>query len=254
MKISGLDQKTNIISTNNVLTDSYIIMNCTETVQDEVTQTIQSKPITYKVSLGELGNALINTFKIVTYDNENGNKKLNTINNNYVATQIGNFVTGELNVDNISGFGANKTLAGLTETDGLISASFQDIAITSSQINDISSAINSTASTAATSKAVNDALSAAKSYADDKIIALNGGTIGNPAANKTISSISESNGQISVAFQDISITKSQISDLANWKPSYALTELTNIPALPLEDGTYTLQVTINNGEATYSWI
>ena len=219
MKISGLDQKTNIISTNNVLTDSYIIMNCTETVQDEVTQTIQSKPITYKVSLGELGNALINTFKIVTYDNENGNKKLNTINNNYVATQIGNFVTGELNVDNITGFGANKTLAGLTETDGLISASFQDIAITNDQVSGLGTA------------AVKD-VPASGNASDTQIVMGNDSRLADSRNAKDVKDWAKA---------------------AN-KPSYALTELTNIPELPSEDGTYTLQVTIDNGEATYSWI
>lgn len=39
-----------------------------------------------------------------------------------------------LDVSNISGFGAGKTLATLTETDGKISATFQSIAIAPSQI------------------------------------------------------------------------------------------------------------------------
>jgi hypothetical protein len=41
-----------------------------------------------------------------------------------------------LDVANISGFGAGKTLKTLTETDGKIAATFQDIAITKSQITD----------------------------------------------------------------------------------------------------------------------
>lgn len=42
-----------------------------------------------------------------------------------------------LDVNNITGLGAGKTLATLTETDGKIAATFQDIAITESQITDL---------------------------------------------------------------------------------------------------------------------
>lgn len=44
-----------------------------------------------------------------------------------------------LDVSNITGFGAGKTLATLTETDGKISATFQNISITESQISDFGS-------------------------------------------------------------------------------------------------------------------
>ena len=44
------------------------------------------------------------------------------------------------------------------------------------------------------------------------INALDGGTIGTPGTGKTITAISQSNGNISVTFGNISITKSQISD------------------------------------------
>jgi len=43
-----------------------------------------------------------------------------------------------LDVDNITGFGAGKTLATLTETDGKIAATFQNISITKSQVSDFS--------------------------------------------------------------------------------------------------------------------
>lgn len=46
-----------------------------------------------------------------------------------------------LDVSNISGFGAGKTLATLTETDGKIAATFQDIAITGAQVT-VASATN----------------------------------------------------------------------------------------------------------------
>lgn len=41
-----------------------------------------------------------------------------------------------LNVSNITGFGQGKTLATLTETDGKVAATFQDIEITHSQVSD----------------------------------------------------------------------------------------------------------------------
>ena len=45
-----------------------------------------------------------------------------------------------LDVSNITGFGAGKTLASLTETDGKIAATFQNISITKSQVSDFSHA------------------------------------------------------------------------------------------------------------------
>ena len=48
-----------------------------------------------------------------------------------ISTAIGN-----LDVTNITGFGAGKTLSALSETDGKISATFQNISITKSQVSD----------------------------------------------------------------------------------------------------------------------
>lgn len=55
---------------------------------------------------------------------------------NKIATQstVTNAING-LDVDNITGMGAGKTIATLTETDGKIAATFQDISITASQIS-----------------------------------------------------------------------------------------------------------------------
>lgn len=47
-----------------------------------------------------------------------------------------------LDVNDISGFGKGKTLATLTETDGKIAATFQDIEITSSQISDLDTGVH----------------------------------------------------------------------------------------------------------------
>ena len=49
-----------------------------------------------------------------------------------------------LDVSNISGFGAGKTLSTLTETNGKISATFQNISITKSQITDFPSTMTPT--------------------------------------------------------------------------------------------------------------
>lgn len=51
-----------------------------------------------------------------------------------------------------------------------------------------------------------------KSYADGLIAALDGGTIGTPGAGKTLTALSQTNGQVSATFSNISITKSQVSD------------------------------------------
>ena len=45
------------------------------------------------------------------------------------------------------------------------------------------------------------------------INALNGGTIGTPSASKTLTALSQTNGNISATFGSIAITKSQITDL-----------------------------------------
>lgn len=55
--------------------------------------------------------------------------------NSLIDTKIGGLV-----VKNITGFGAGKTLKSLTETDGKIAATFQDISITASQVSDFATA------------------------------------------------------------------------------------------------------------------
>ena len=63
----------------------------------------------------------------------------NTTNLATVATVTKALET--LDVSDITGFGAGKTLATLTETDGKIAATFQDISITASQISDASTSL-----------------------------------------------------------------------------------------------------------------
>lgn len=52
----------------------------------------------------------------------------------------------------------------------------------------------------------------------DVIESLDGGEIGTPGVGKTIASLSEEDGQISATFEDINITKSQISDFPSTMP------------------------------------
>ena len=58
---------------------------------------------------------------------------------------INSLITAKINdldVSNISGFGAGKTLKTLTETDGKIAATFQDISITASQVSDFNTKVD----------------------------------------------------------------------------------------------------------------
>ena len=84
------------------------------------------------------------------------NSRINTISSDLDALSGGEGGAGSistqitsaidlLDVNDISGFGAGKTLASLTETDGLIAATFQDIAITSAQVSGLTSALNAKA-------------------------------------------------------------------------------------------------------------
>ena len=73
------------------------------------------------------------------------------------------------------------------------------------------SSLDAAAATAATPKAVYDALTAAKSYTDTAISALDY-TASGMGAGKTIATLTEEDGVISATFQDIAITQSQITD------------------------------------------
>ena len=53
----------------------------------------------------------------------------------------------------------------------------------------------------------------------DKINELDGGTIGTPGTGKTVTALSQLNGNISATFGDISITKSQVSDFPTSMPA-----------------------------------
>ena len=101
-------------------------------------QTAQSDPtasgnaLSFIATLSQDEDGVITaTKKTVTVDSTYSSTGTNPVNGTAVAAAI-----GTLDVNNISGFGAGKTLATLTETDGKIAATFQDIEITKSQVSD----------------------------------------------------------------------------------------------------------------------
>lgn len=187
MKISEL----NIISNLDYSVDaanSYLVLNYIDTTADT------PAPVTYKIDLSELkaGLALNNVDNV-----SDANKPISTAAQAALDLKAN---TADLNTT-ITGMGAGKTLSALSETNGVISASFQDISITSAQISDKSDAINSSGSTVATSKAVKDALES-----------LDITQITN-TAGKTVATIDEADGKISATFQDIAIAESQVTSL-----------------------------------------
>lgn len=98
---------------------------------------------------------------------------------NKVATQstVTNAIEA-LDVNNISGFGAGKTLSALSETDGKISATFQDISITKSQISDAGTAAGANVATSAITDSDSSSDLATKaqvaSYVESKTAGLTG--------------------------------------------------------------------------------
>lgn len=112
--------------------------------------------------------------------------ELNTILANYYTksdadTAITNAINA-LEVTDITGFGAGKTLASLTETNGKIAATFQDISITKSQISDFKEDDYATkaqgqAADAATTKLAGITTATVKEYVDGAIQGVVGGEV-----------------------------------------------------------------------------
>jgi hypothetical protein len=93
---------------------------------------ISGKTITYTRADGSTGTLTTQdttyTFDGVYNSSSNKAATVSTVTN----------AVNALDVDDITGFGAGKTLATLTETDGKIAATFQNISITKSQVSDFS--------------------------------------------------------------------------------------------------------------------
>lgn len=153
-----------------------------------------------------------------------------------ISTQISNAL-GELDVTNITGFGPDKTLQTLTETDGRIAASFQNIQIAESQVTNLTTDL----------AAKQDALSFNGTYNADTnkvateatvsgaIEALDGVITGSAAASKTLTSFSETDGIVTATFGDIQIAESQVTNLTTdlaAKAPLASPALTGTPTAP----------------------
>lgn len=132
----------------------------------------------------------------------------------------------------VTGAAATKTIATLTQKDGVISATFQDIAIgadqvtsgtfdaaripalTISKISGLQGALDGKQATVAFdgtySASTNKA--ATVSTVTNAINALDVNNISGFGAGKTLKTLTEADGKIAATFQDIRITASQVSD------------------------------------------
>lgn len=108
----------------------------------------------------------------------------------------------DLDVGNITeNLGRGKTLTALSETDGKISATAEDIQIISSQITDKQDTYDGTDSKVVTGKALKAAI---ETLDIDQI---------SNTAGKTVVTITEADGKVGATFQDIQITESQVTNL-----------------------------------------
>ena len=89
---------------------------------------------TYTYSLPNKTGTIALTSDLPTFDGTYNSSTNKAATVSTVTNAINN-----LDVSNITGFGAGKTLATLTEADGKIAATFQNISITTSQISDFPS-------------------------------------------------------------------------------------------------------------------
>ena len=138
--------------------------------------------------------------------------------------------------------GAGKTLTSFSQTDGVVTAAFDSISITKSQVSDfptlgtaaaadVAASIASGSDDLATAGQVYSATSgkqdaitfdgtynastnkaATVSTVTGAIAALDGSVTGSAGAGKTLTSFSQTDGVVTAEFGNISITKSQVSD------------------------------------------
>jgi hypothetical protein len=128
--------------------------------------------------------------------------------------------------------GAGQTLTAFSQTDGVVSATFGDIAITSSQVSDKQT------TTFDGTGANKDKLvtgEAAKAGIDAAINALDVDNISGFGAGKTLATLTETDGKIAATFQDIQIAESQVTNLTTdlgLKAPLASPEFTGTPTAP----------------------
>lgn len=127
---AGLDANGNLVDSGKSYSDLEGAFKTRQTAKVSPTASGNTLSFIDTVSQDENGE-ITATKKTVTVDSTYSSTGTNPVNGKAVAAAI-----GTLDVNNISGFGAGKTLATLTEADGKIAATFQDIEITKSQVSD----------------------------------------------------------------------------------------------------------------------
>ena len=136
-------------------------------VSDLVQDTEGNKAGKTLLTLSETDGKIAATFQDISIVSSQISDKMSTYDG--TGTDKTKVITGEgvkaaidtLDVSNISGFGKGKTLATLTETDGKIAATFQDIEIVSDKVTDKqTTTFDGTAETLTTGKAVKAAIDA----------------------------------------------------------------------------------------------
>lgn len=125
----------------------------------------------------------------------------NTINATDLSNAINALDVADL-VQDSSGNMAGKTLKTLSETDGEISATFQDIAIVSTQVTDRqTTTFDGTAGTLVTGQSVKAAIDA-----------LDVSNITGFGKDQTLATLTETDGKIAATFQSIEIVSSAVTD------------------------------------------
>ena len=127
---AGLDSNGNLVDSGKSYSDLEDTFKARQTAKVSPAASGNTLSFIDTVSQDENGE-ITATKKTVTVDSTYSSAGTNPVNGKAVAAAI-----GTLDVNDISGFGAGKTLATLTETDGKVAATFQDIEITKSQVSD----------------------------------------------------------------------------------------------------------------------
>lgn len=127
---AGLDSNGNLVDSGKSYSDLEGTFKTRQTAKVSPAASGNTLSFIDTVSQDENGE-ITATKKTVTVDSTYSSAGTNPVNGKAVAAAI-----GTLDVNDISGFGAGKTLATLTETDGKVAATFQDIEITKSQVSD----------------------------------------------------------------------------------------------------------------------
>ena len=159
---------------------------------------------------GKVDDVRVNNNSIVS--NKVANIQVATVtapygSDNKLTTQsyVGDVIDSALNSldGNITGTpGAGKTLTAFSEADGVVTATFGNISITSSQVSDIQDTYSGTDGKAISGKGVKAALDG-----------LTDTLTGAPGAGKTLTAFDEVGGKVTATFGDIQITESQVTNL-----------------------------------------